>query len=232
MRPAAASYRISNSSLGSLIGGSISGSLDATRLEFVLSRAGTGNFVFQARIVTAKRIIPGMGAPVETLMWGSTSTLDANGSISKEITYTNSENERSTLTVSLAESAFLGSNKVISFRNYDGQERELMVGPDDVITTLFQIAVFAGSLDHIPVAGVPVRWVSDGMPYPLLLKRDGRVVGNILAFKDDPDDEKAAKTPFIRLHFQKRAEEFGFPEKISFSINKFKVDIIKEEEEQ
>ena len=220
MRQVGASYRMELGTLGSLLGRAGPGGSAGARLKYSLVPDGEGGFSLDCAIAATRRIVPGVGAPVEKPLWQSRSRMDARASVTGEWIGAPGEDGAGAteLTVSLEESPLLGKNKVIRLLDNGRVRSELMVGPDEPIATLFQIAVFAGTLAGVPEEGIRVRWVLNGKPIPALLKSDREAAGDILMLRDDLDDSGARADPILRFVFAGDASGFALPDAIIFRI--------------
>ncbi len=119
---------------------------------------------------------------------------------------------------------FFGESKVLRLSRDKKIVTELMISPEDIITTFCQIAVFAGSIDKIPVMGKKIRWVAEGKPLPVIIQRTGlsedkkNFVLSVFKCEEEYDYRKngvqSPKTPLLEFILPVSQNQFIFPQKI------------------
>ena len=106
---------------------------------------------------------------------------------------------------------------------------ELSVSPDEIITTFGQIVAFMGTIKDLPAQGIKVRWVAEGKPLPVLIKKTTISNGYILTMYKAVAlaDEKEGTRPLLQFYFDKVSQEFSFPSKIVMDVNGIDLEIVK-----
>ena len=143
----------------------------------------------------------------------------------KQIPKTNKEN----LTVSIENQSFLGKSKILRRTRNGKLINELSVSPDEIITTFGQIVAFMGTIKDLPSQGIKVRWVAEGKPLPVLIKKSITPNGYILTMYKAVAlaDEKEGTRPLLQFYFDKISQEFSFPTKIVMDVNGIDLEIVK-----
>ena len=143
----------------------------------------------------------------------------------KQISKTNKEN----LTVSIENQSFLGKSKILRRTRNGKLINELSVSPDEIITTFGQIVAFMGTIKDLPFQGIKVRWVAEGKPLPVLIKKSITPNGYVLTmFKAVAlTDEKEEIRPLLQFYFDKASQEFSLPSKIVMDVNGIDLEIVK-----
>lgn len=122
---------------------------------------------------------------------------------------------------------FIGKSKVISVKNdQDDKAIEVLVDPNEIVTTMMQIVVWAGTLGEVPATGIPVRWITDGKPFPVILKERQEMGASALAIYPNTPVVTADKAPeaLMTFVFSEKKADFSFPEKMILKMDEIEVE--------
>ena len=133
------------------------------------------------------------------------------------------------LKVSIEDQPVIGKSKVVRVQRDNGAVSELMVAPDDIVTTLAQIVVWMGTVNDIPSEGLALRWTADGKPFPVVLRQKNEGGKRILSlYRNDPTQKELQKDcPIVSFVTSLNEKSFMYPEKIILDINGLTMEIVR-----
>ena len=133
------------------------------------------------------------------------------------------------LNVTIENQAIIGKSKVVRVQRDNGAVSELMVAPDDIITTLAQIVVWMGTVGNVPPEGISLRWTADGKPFPVVLKQkfvEGKKFFSL--YRNDPTLKASLREkPIVEFVVGQNGKQFAYPEKIILDINGLTMEIVR-----
>ena len=216
--------------LASLIGKAGQGAGGAIVLTLETTPAGDGGYTVSCEVSAEKRLVHGVGRPTQSVLWRCLTAMDVTGSVSHEAIMEHGK-QTGEMTVELRDSPMFGASKVITSKEGGEMTRELMIGANEIITTLFQVAAFAGTLYSLPEEGVKIRWVLNGMPHPMIATRDTDTPRSFTMSRDNSGESTGTEMLRIRFVFPEGSEAFALPKRIVFMLGGRQLEIVGMEEE-
>ena len=180
------------------------------------------------------------GVP-DSSTFSSASEMDERGSIATDRQYSGKTVETTSVRTEKVE--FVGSSKIITWERgqeggekENGKPKECMISADEIVTTLLQLPVWAGTVRNLSTKdGVSFRWCIQGDPMPMKMVRDNSPDPNTVVYAcrkiDYTDSLKNEKTQptLIRMIFDKERLDKGFamPEKITIQSDHISLSIVE-----
>jgi len=191
---------------------------EKSHLVYQLKPAGDGKVVIEINLEGGSKDVAIKG----------TSTVDSKGGLLKDVQHTASGEEVTDVTVK--EVQFMGKNKVITWNKIDPKDakedkpkkksddddngKECMVDPSDIVTTLFELPVWAATIgEPLPPKGVSFRLCLQGSPVQMKLAQesaDDKTVTYVCQKVASKNDQNGEAHPAIKLTFDKKERESGF----------------------
>ncbi len=225
MRAVKSNYRLEQQLFSGMIGIAGRGARGEVLLTLETVPAPDGTYMVSCVATAGRQVIPGVGRPVQSALWKCISTVDSKCSVSKE-EIVELGTQSSNLSVEMRDSTMFGISKVITSRKDGEIIRELMIGKDEIVTTLFQVAVFVGTIASLPQEGMKIRWVLNGMPHPMVVTRNTNELRSFIISRDDLATNSEAETLRLRFDFGDGRDNFSLPSRIVFIAEGRQLEIV------
>ncbi len=123
------------------------------------------------------------------------------------------------MVVSLEEDPIFGRVKKIDIKWSDGKTKNLMVDPDEVMTSFLEIAVWVGSIKELPPEGKKIRWCFEGKPLPMIVREESfeRDLVYSVYRGETISTEKNKGDAVFKFTFEREKKGFSLPRKVVFS---------------
>lgn len=123
------------------------------------------------------------------------------------------------VSVSLEDDPIFGECKTVSLKWDNGKTRESLISADSIVTSFLHITVWTGTLKELPQNGQEIRWLFDGDPFPMMIRRERGEKGDLYVVTrgESISTEKNKDQPVFKFFFENAKSGFLMPDRIEFS---------------
>ena len=115
-------------------------------------------------------------------------------------------------------------------------DTELMIAPEEIVTTFTQLPIYIGTLQSLPINGIKVRWTAFGKPLPVRVKLKTASDGGrwYEVYKEEPASDEGVASEggqlLVKLFYNNEKPGFSFPSQIVLLVGGNEMVMQKAEE--
>lgn len=123
------------------------------------------------------------------------------------------------VSVAIEDDSIFGECKTVSLKWDNGKTRESLISADSIVTSFLHIAVWVGTLKDLPQNGQEIRWLFDGDPFPMMIRRERGENGDfyVVTRGESISTEKNKDQHVFKFFFENAKNGLSMPDRIEFS---------------